>query len=268
VIETKSVFASLASNPTPMIVFMVFAALGIAAATWLWNRERSAANLALVALTVGSLLPALWQVKFIPYASWLAAFALTLAIASARPIGSLSALSVRLLGAMAVNQSSLALLAGAVLLLGGASRDLVEGKGAPETDACRSTPAIAALARLPEGRIVSQIDIGPFIAALTPHHVFSAPYHRLDAAIVETHAIFRSQPEESRRRLANTGAGYLVACVAPWRDGRQTIVEEGLEKGSLHERLAAGEQFPFLKEISGASPVQSLRVWRIVPSSG
>lgn len=261
--ETQSLFTALPANPTPMIVFLVFVAAGIGAAASTCRSAPTPAHLAMLVLVAGSLPPALWQTKFIPYASWLAAFALAIRIAALRETANVSALSARLMAIMSLNQSTLALVIAPLLLVAGTAKDVVDGKAVLGAEACRTTPAIAALAKLPPGRMANEIDIGPFIVALTPHAVLAAPYHRIDRAIVTSQQIFMSVPVEAERLLRGTGADYLVACIAPAVDGRADPSESGAVAGSLRARLAAGEPIAFLDEIAAVSPVPSLRVWRV-----
>jgi hypothetical protein len=91
----------------------------------------------------------------------------------------------------------------------------------------------------------------------------AAPYHRIDRAIVTAQEIFMSQPVEAERLLRQTGADYLVACLAAPVGGHAADSERDVVEGSLRARLAAGEPVAFLEEIADASPVRRLRVWRI-----
>jgi hypothetical protein len=261
--ETQTLFSAVAANPTPMIVFAIFAVTGIAAAAATWRAAPTPANLAMLVLVAGSLLPAVWQTKFIPYSSWFAAFALALRIAALRETANLSALSTRLIAIMALNQSTLALVVASGLLMAGTAKNVVNGKAVLGAEECRTTTAVAALAKLPTGKMANEIDLGPFIVAITPHSALAAPYHRIDRAIVTAQEIFMSQPVEAERLLRQTGADYLVACLAAPVGGHAADSERDVVEGSLRARLAAGEPVAFLEEIADASPVRRLRVWRI-----
>lgn len=261
--ETQTLFSAVTANPTPMIVFAIFAVAGIAAAAATWRAEPTPANLAMLVLVAGSLLPAVWQTKFIPYASWLAAFALALRIAALKETANMSALSTRLIAIMALNQSTLALVVAPLLLMAGTAKDVVNGKAVLGAEDCRTTSAITALAKLPTGKMANEIDLGPFIVALTPHAALAAPYHRIDRAIVTAQQIFMSPPAKAESLLRQTGADYLVACLAAPVEGHAAASETDAVEGSLRARLAAGEPIAFLEEIAAASPAQSLRVWRL-----
>ena len=67
---------------------------------------------------------------------------------------------------------------------------------------CLETENYTALAKLPTGVIVTDVDYGPFLLALTPHSVLGAPYHRLSYGIVASHRAFAAPPEEARETPA------------------------------------------------------------------
>src|SRR5450756_523852 len=48
-----------------------------------------------------------------------------------------------------------------------------------DASACETVSDIASMARLPKGRVMAPIDLGPAILVDTDHAVFAAPYHRL-----------------------------------------------------------------------------------------
>ena len=78
----------------------------------------------------------------------------------------------------------------------------------PDASTCRTVSDVAAMARLPKGRVMAPIDLGPMILAATDHAVFAAPYHRNNDGMVAQlrlmlapHAGGASNPEGSPRRL-------------------------------------------------------------------
>ena len=99
------------------------------------------------------------------------------------------------------------------------------------------------LAGLPPGLVATDIDYGPFVLALTPHAVMSAPYHRLVGPIIAAHEIFALPPEAAQKVVAAAKPDYLALC------GRHTLGHIGAAErdASLWGRLAAGEVPPWLK---------------------
>jgi hypothetical protein len=103
------------------------------------------------------------------------------------------------------------------------------------------------LAALPSGLVATDIDYGPFVLALTPHAVMSAPYHRLVGPIIAAHQIFALPPDAAREVVAAAKPDYLAIC------GRHTLGHiGGVERdASLWGRLAAGEVPPWLERAEG-----------------
>ncbi len=270
VAESQSLFTILGQQPTPMVVFLVFVAVGIGAALERYRRLRTIEAQAMLVLMVLAVIPALWAMKFLAYTSFIAAFCIALSVADVVGNAKLTPLSARLLGLLALNQWTISILVSQLLLMAGTSPALVEGKATVDREACSQISAVRALGTLPKGFIVAHIDLGPVIVAATHHDVLSAPYHRIDHAIAETQKIFRAEPAEAETRLRTVNASYLVDCVPVIMAGKEPLLQEGIARTSLLGRLTHGESVPFLTEIPNASPQSALRVWRINPpnSSG
>ena len=103
----------------------------------------------------------------------------------------------------------------------------------------------AQLAALPPGLVATDIDYGPFVLALTPHAVMSAPYHRLVGPIIAAHEIFALPPDAARQVAAAAKPDYLAVC------GRHTLghIGEAARDASLWGRLAAGDVPPWLERV-------------------
>jgi hypothetical protein len=101
------------------------------------------------------------------------------------------------------------------------------------------------LAALPPGLVATDIDYGPFVLALTPHAVMSAPYHRLVGPIIAAHEIFALPPEAAQKVVAAAKPDYLALC------GRHTLGNIGAAErdASLWGRLAAREVPPWLERV-------------------
>ena len=265
--EATNIFEMVPINPTSVFAFCVFGAIGVASAIWRYRRLRTleAAALAIV-MTVTFLVaiaPSIGAVKFMPYASFLAAFCAALLVADFKGNANLTPLSAKLIGAIALNQSAVAMYVGGALMLGGTSKDVIDGTALRESDVCRTIAAIVPLAKLPKGFIVASVDFGPHIVALTRHDVLAAPYHRIDQSIVDSYRVFRSKPAESEAILRRLDADYVVECIAPLKSGETPQLERDVARDSLLGKLVYGESVPFLEELKGASPEPAVRVWRV-----
>jgi hypothetical protein len=268
VLEGKSVFETLPYQTVSVTVYLLFAALALLFAGLHYRRERSSDAAAMLALLGLTLAASLLTVKLVPYGSFLAAFAIALFVAGLSGGGQLTPLSARLLGAISLNQSTLTVLIGLALASGGTSKAAMPGSamsGATitDTDQCRTTQVMQSLAKLPKGFVVANVDFGPYIVALTRHDVLSAPYHRIDGAIVESIRILRASPEIAEQKLRALDADYVVACVLDTQPGGPPRLEDGVTRDSLIGRLSHGERVAFLEQLKGISAEPAFRVWRV-----
>jgi hypothetical protein len=134
----------------------------------------------------------------------------------------------------------------------------VEGDAARVAEGCLLTENYKDLARLPPGLVASDIDYGPFVLALTPHSVMSAPYHRLAAPLIAANQIFALPPAAARGVVAQFKPTYLVTC------GRHTLggIGPAERAASLWGRLAAGEIPDWLEQVPQTRD-QPLVVYRV-----
>src|SRR5207247_9008889 len=109
---------------------------------------------------------------------------------------------------------------------------------------CFHSANVRGLANLPTGLVAGDIDLGPYIVALSPHRVVAAPYHRLEQGILANHAILRGTPDQALPQLHALGVSYVALCAdrpAGERPKRGTDT-------SLRARLLGNERPPFLDE--------------------
>ena len=111
---------------------------------------------------------------------------------------------------------------------------------------CFRSANVRALAALPPGLVAGDIDLGPYIVALSPHRVVAAPYHRLEQGILANHAITHGTPEQALRLLEALGVDYLALC-ADRPDDKSPTREDAAP--SLGARLLDGDRFAFLREL-------------------
>jgi hypothetical protein len=131
---------------------------------------------------------------------------------------------------------------------------------------CLRTENYAGLAALSPGLVVTDIDYGPFVLALTPHAVLSAPYHRLVAPIIDADRIFALPPDAAHAVAERVEAEthikslYLMVC------GRHTLGVIGAAEraASLWGRLEAGEIPSWLAPVPGTGE-GPLHVYRVKP---
>jgi hypothetical protein len=252
VFETRPIAQFLADDPMPARLILALGGLGLAAQVLSVVRRPELRHWFLLAMVALGFVCSLWQVKFTSYGGLLAIVALSIFIASVDGVGSISAPTVRAGAFLLVSQPFAAIILAAVLPVATQDRPYPSA-------ACTGTLNLSRLASLPPGRIASELNLGPFIAALTPHQVIAAPYHRLDKKLIEMHAMFSAAPAEAKSELRRMGATYLAACVQPARKGAYVW-----PAGSLRALINANVVPDFLVPVELGGPETPLRVWRVV----
>ena len=116
-------------------------------------------------------------------------------------------------------------------------------------------PNVRRLAALPPGLVAADIDLGPFIVALSPHRVVAAPYHRLDKGVLANDAILHSAPDQAMPHLRSLGVSYVVLCADRPMRGNDN---------SLHARLLGSQPPEFLRELD-LLPGTPIPVWKVAP---
>lgn len=260
--ETKSILWLTAGHPATGLALAAFVLAGAAAQVALWRRRSDAGTGLLTAFVVLAALLGCWQIKLLPYACWLAALPLAVWAAGLPGTASLSATIVRIAAVLLLGQTTLD--AGFNALLSPlqparAKAAATDVESADPRRPCFLSHNVRTLANLPPGLVAADIDLGPYIAALTPHRVVAAPYHRLETGILAGNAIINGQPEAARQRIAALGVAYVALCADRWRKPERTEASpSGL---SLRALLLDGREVAFLQEIeTPASP--AVRVWR------
>ena len=127
---------------------------------------------------------------------------------------------------------------------------------------CFESANYAQLARLPKGLVVSDLDYGPFILALTSHVVLAGPYHRLPQAIREAHRSFAEPPAVARQLLARLGAAYGATYLVTCGDYALIGVTESERANSLWAHISAGDIPAWLEQVP-AENGQVFTVYRV-----
>jgi len=198
-----------------------------------------------------------WQIKLLPYATFLPIPLLAMNLARP-PQGSRTAMGTRNVVLLVIGTLVVIGVASWLLLgLAAPSVSRVKARRAP-VQSCQSTAAILPLAHLPKGLFVADVNLGPYIVALTYLDALSAPYHRLDKSILEADRILHAAPEEAEQRLRRVGARYVILC-----EGLHSTRTQGdVPPNALQTLLLAGKPPGFLEPVSLAEPTP-LKVWRV-----
>jgi hypothetical protein len=122
---------------------------------------------------------------------------------------------------------------------------------------CDAPSVYAALARLPRGLVLGEIDLGPYILASTAHAVVAGPYHRADWGILAADAALAAPPGRDETAVRQLRADYVVDCRDhAWYPRRKEIGAQ-----SLQVRLDHGKTPAWLEPVS--RPDEVLQVYKV-----
>jgi hypothetical protein len=218
IIEAKPVLALLREMPAVFHINVLPLLTSVAIATVLWLREGNAAR----RRKVGTLLVFGW------FAAIATFFQLRMIVTGAAVMPLLVGYSLASLMELRKAQhqslpSTAAFLAAAALTIFypyayTASRHIADPEPVPGSglglmsSECRSLEVLETLRGLPDGRVLSTLNLGPAILLASGLPVLAAPYHRSPAALTNGFLPFRQGEAEFRATLDETGADYIVVC--------------------------------------------------------
>ena len=126
-----------------------------------------------------------------------------------------------------------------------------------DASTCQAVSDVASMTRLPKGRVMAPIDLGPTILAETDHAVFAAPYHRNNDGNLAMLKLMLAPAPTARQILSDRRVDYVVICSA---DPEQDLVK--LAPDGLAARLGRGETPDFLEPLD-LDPTHKISVWRV-----
>jgi hypothetical protein len=211
--EMQPLLALMADSPVSAVAIATFPVAALLAGVLLLRDGAMRADfgyLVTLAAFLAAFATTLAAIKAYSYATWLgmplvAAFALWLC----------AALRVRALVprfAVGLMLTPAALTIGATSIAHAAGLQNHANAARAARAACFDTASYATLAQLPRGVIAADIDFGPFLLALTPHEILSAPYHRLSGGIIAAHRMFAAPPDAARNAAQRLGVSYVATC--------------------------------------------------------
>jgi hypothetical protein len=125
---------------------------------------------------------------------------------------------------------------------------------------CPTLPALHQLAKFPPATMLTFVDFGPRLIAMTGHRAIAGPYHRNGAAILDVHHAFRSiDPEVAHEVMVRHKATMLLLC--PGMSESTLYASEN--KSGFYMQLMKGDVPKWLQpvELPAKSPY---RLWRLV----
>jgi len=127
----------------------------------------------------------------------------------------------------------------------------------PDAAPCRSLSDIASLKRLPKGRVMAPVDLGPAILAETADDVFAAPYHRNNDGNAAMIKLMLAPLLTAQQILSDRRVDYVITCATAPDLNIIKLAPEG-----LGARLDRGETPDFL-ELLHLDPTHKISIWRV-----
>lgn len=124
---------------------------------------------------------------------------------------------------------------------------------------CNTPQAYRRLAALPTGRVLGEIDLGPYVLVTSQHSVLAAPYHRMAWGILAAHDALAAGPGADEAATRRLGADYVLDCAAH----ANLFTHGSLPINSLQRRLDRGEIPPWLQPLS--APGDAVQVYAVKP---
>ena len=124
---------------------------------------------------------------------------------------------------------------------------------------CPTLAALRPIAIQPKGYVLTHVDLGPRLIAVTHHDAVAGPYHRNDEDIVDTMRAFRGSAEDARRTVQRRGIDYVLICP----NLSETTIYASQAKNGFYVQLARGQVPAWLEPVP--LPEKSpYRMWRVV----
>ena len=126
--------------------------------------------------------------------------------------------------------------------------------GAP----CDTRCSFAAVGALPPAEILTTIDVGPSLLAMTHHSILAAAYHRNDKPMAELIRAFTGDPSVAHAIAARHRIGYVL--IEP--QSNEAELYQSLGPNGLMAGLRRGRAPAWLQPVPlGGS---EFRLWRVV----
>jgi hypothetical protein len=123
---------------------------------------------------------------------------------------------------------------------------------------CPTLGALKPVAQLPRGQVLTFVDLGPRLIALTHHDAVAGPYHRNGRDIIDVMRAFRGTAEAARATIERRGIDYVLICPGY----SESTVYASQAKGGFYMQLVRGKVPAWLQPVPlpSGSPY---RMWRM-----
>jgi hypothetical protein len=123
---------------------------------------------------------------------------------------------------------------------------------------CPTMAALRPIAMQPRGQVLTFVDLGPRLIALTHHDAVAGPYHRNQQDIIDVQKAFRGSAENARATIERRGIDYVLICP----NLSESTIYQAEAKQGFYMQLMRGHVPAWLEavELPRGSPY---RMWRV-----
>jgi hypothetical protein len=124
---------------------------------------------------------------------------------------------------------------------------------------CPTLAALRPIALQPKGYVLTFVDLGPRLIAVTHHDAVAGPYHRNGRDIVDTMRAWRGTAEEAHATVRRRGIDYVLICP----NMSESTIFASQAKNGFYMQLAKGRAPDWLAPVPlpAGSPY---RMWRVI----
>lgn len=130
----------------------------------------------------------------------------------------------------------------------------------PVSQSCSMPTSLAQLRRVPQGTILAQLDIGPFLLLQTDHRVVATGHHRASGAMHDVIAAFLAPPAQARAFAMQRHADYVLVCT----DLVEAAMYRDRAPAGLAAQLLAGKRIDWLQPVPLGPGADRMRLWRVL----
>ena len=124
---------------------------------------------------------------------------------------------------------------------------------------CPTLAALRPVAQQPPGTILTFVDLGPRVIAVTPHSAIAGPYHRNGAQILDVMRTWRGDEANALATVQRYRIDYVLICP----DMSESTVYQAEAPRGFYARLRRGQAPAWLSPVAlpDGSPY---RMWRVI----
>ena len=124
---------------------------------------------------------------------------------------------------------------------------------------CPTLAALGPIARQPAGTVLTFVDLGPRLIAVTHHNALAGPYHRNERQIIDVMRAWRGNADNAHRTVKRYGANYVLICP----NLSESTIYRAEARDGFYMQLTRGKVPDWLAPVPlpRGSPY---RMWRVV----